>query len=60
LSDLSGLKTTIKMYDVSGKRVFETQSSSSTTIDVSELTSGMYTLELSTSDTVLRNQIVVE
>jgi hypothetical protein len=27
---------------------------------VSDLTAGMYTLELSTSDTVLRNQIVVE
>ena len=60
LGDLTGLIATITMYDVSGKRVFETQSSSSTTIDVSDMTSGMYTLELSTSDTVLRNQIVVD
>ena len=60
LGDLTGLNTTVKMYDISGKRLFETQSSSSTTIDVSDLSAGMYTLELSTSDTVLRNQIVVE
>jgi len=60
LGNLKGLITTITMYDVSGKRVFETQSSSLMTIDVSDMTSGMYTLELSTSDTVLRNQIVVD
>ena len=60
LGNLMGLITTITMYDVSGKRVFETQSSSSTTIDVSDMTSGMYTLELSTSETVVRRQIVVE
>ena len=60
LGDLNGLNTTITMYDVSGKRVFETRSSCSTTIDVSDMTSGMYTLELSTSDTVFRNQIVVD
>ena len=60
LGDLTGLNTTVKMYDISGKRVFETQSSSSTTIDVSDLTSGMYTLELSTSEFVLRNHVVVE
>ena len=60
LGDLSGLIATVKMYDVSGKRVFETRFSSSTTIDVSDLTAGMYTLELSTSDTVLRNHLVVE
>ena len=60
LGNLTGLITTITMYDVSGKRVFETQSSSSTTIDVSDMTSGMYTLELSTSETVVRRQIVVE
>ena len=60
LGDLSGLIATVKMYDVSGKRVFETRFSSSTTIDVSDLTAGMYTLELSTSDTVLRNHVVVE
>ena len=60
LGDLEGLNTTITMYDVSGKRVFETRSSCSTRIDVSDMTSGMYTLELSTSDTVFRNQIVVD
>ena len=60
LGDLNGLNATITMYDVSGKRVFETRSSCSTTIDVSDMTSGMYTLELSTSDTVFRNQIVVD
>ena len=60
LGDLNGLSTTVKMFDISGKRVFETRSSCSTTIDVSDMTSGMYTLELSTSDTVFRNQIVVD
>ena len=60
LGDLNGLSTTVKMFDISGKRVFETRSSCSTTIDVSDMTSGMYTLELSTYDTVFRNQIVVD
>jgi Leucine-rich repeat (LRR) protein len=60
LGDLTGLKTTMKMYDASGKLVFETLSGSSTTIDVSDFTTGIYTLELSTSDNVMRSQIVVD
>ena len=60
LGDLTGLNTTMKMYDSSGKLVFEKQSSSLTTIDVTGFAKGIYTLDLSTSDNVLRSQVVVE
>ncbi len=59
LGDLSGLKPSMKIYDASGKRVFETQSSSSMTIDISSFAPGIYTLVISTSDNVWRSQIVV-
>ena len=60
LGDLTGLNTTMKMYDSSGKLVFEKQSSSLTTIDVTGFAKGIYTLDLSTSDNVSRSQVVVE
>jgi hypothetical protein len=60
LGDLTGLNTTMKMYDSSGKLVFEKQSSSLTTIDVTGFAKGIYTLDLSTYDNVLRSQVVVE
>ena len=60
LGDLTGLNTTIKLYDSSSKLVFEKQSSSTLMIDVSVFAKGLYTLELSTSDKVLRSQVVVE
>jgi hypothetical protein len=61
--DLNGLgetNSTLKMYDFSGKRVFEKQSNSTTTIDVSYFVKGMYTLEVSTSDKVLRSKVVLD
>ena len=61
--DLNGLEETnsiLKMYDFSGKLVFEKQSSSITTIDVSYFVKGMYTLEVSTSDKVLRSKVVLD
>mgnify|MGYP006091413599 FL=1 len=60
LGDLAGVSTTIKLYDSSSKLVFEKQSSSTLMIDVSVYAKGLYTLELSTSDKVLRSQVVVE
>jgi Leucine-rich repeat (LRR) protein len=61
--DLNGLgetNSTLKMYDFSGKRVFEKQSNSTTTIDVSYFVKGVYTLEVSTSDKVLRSKVVLD
>jgi hypothetical protein len=61
--DLNGLEETnciLKMYDFSGKLVFENQSSSITTIDVSYFVKGMYILEVSTSDKVLRSKVVLD
>ncbi|MBC8150130.1 MAG: T9SS type A sorting domain-containing protein, partial [Bacteroidetes bacterium] len=61
--DLNGLEETnciLKMYDFSGKLVFEKQSSSITTIDVSYFVKGMYILEVSTSDKVLRSKVVLD
>mgnify|MGYP003724803179 CR=1 FL=1 len=60
LSDLTGVDTTIKLYDASGKLVFEKKSSSTLQVDVSAYAKGLYTLELSNSDKVLRTQVVVE
>ena len=60
LGDLNGVITTIKLYDASSKLIFEQESTSSQTIDVSEFAKGMYSLELSTDEQVLRSQIIVE
>ena len=60
LGDLTGVNTSIKLYDSSSKLVFEKQSSSTLMIDVSVFAKGLYTLELSTSDKALRSQVVVE
>jgi hypothetical protein len=60
LGALTGLNTTIKLYDSSSKLVFEKQSTSTLLIDVSGYAKGLYTLELSTSDKVLRSQVVIE
>ena len=60
LGDLTGVNTAIKLYDSSGKIVFEKQSSSALLIDVSSYAKGVYTLELSTSNKVLRSQVVIE
>lgn len=60
LGDLNGVNTTIKLYDSSSKLVFEKQSSSTLMIDVSGVAKGMYSLELSTDEQVLRRQVVVE
>lgn len=58
--DLNGVVTTIKLYNASGKLIFEQESTSSQTIDVSEFAKGMYSLELSTDEQVFRSQIIVK
>ena len=60
LGDFIGVNTTIKLYNSTCKLVFEKLSSSTFIIDVSDFAKGLYTLELSTSDKVLRSQVVVE
>ena len=60
LGDFKGSNTTVKMYDSSSKLVFEKQSSTTTSIDVSAFAKGVYTLEISTTEKVLRSQVVVE
>ena len=60
LGDLSGMETSIKIFDSSSKLVFEKLSSATLLIDVSIFAKGLYTLELSTSDKVLRSQVVIE
>ncbi|HIG59243.1 MAG TPA: T9SS type A sorting domain-containing protein [Flavobacteriales bacterium] len=60
LGDLTGVNTSIKLYDSSSKLVFEKLSSATLLIDVSVFAKGLYTLELSTSDKVLRSQVVLE
>ncbi len=60
LGDFNGVNTTIKLYDSSSKLVFEKQTSSTLQIDVSVFARGLYTLELSTSDKVLRSKVVLK
>jgi hypothetical protein len=60
LGDLNGVITTIKLYDSSRKLVFENQSSSTLMIDFTGFAKGMYSLEISTDEQVLRSQVIVE
>ena len=60
LGDLNGINTTIRLYDASSKLVFEKQSTSTLRIDVSGFAKGMYSLELTTEDQVLRSQVIIE
>ncbi|MEZ7940577.1 MAG: T9SS type A sorting domain-containing protein, partial [Flavobacteriales bacterium] len=61
--DLNGLEEpngVLKIYDLSGRLGLEKLANSVATIDVSYLVKGVYTLEVSTSDKVLRSHIVIE
>jgi hypothetical protein len=60
LGDLNGVNTTIKLYDSSSKLVFVKRSLSTLMIDVSGFAKGMYSLELSTDEQVLRSQVVID
>ena len=60
LGGFNGINTTIKLYNSSSKLIFEKQSSSTLHIDVSVFAKGLYTLELSSSDKILRSKVVVE
>ena len=60
LGDLNGVKTTIKLYDPSGKIVFEKKSPSTLMIDVSGFAKGMYSLEITTDEQVLRSQVIID
>jgi len=59
LGHLNGINTTIKLYDSSSKLVFETQSSSTLTIDVAGFAKGMYSLELLTEEHILRSKVIM-
>lgn len=60
LGDLNGVETTVKIYSFSGQVVFEEVSSSNLLIDISKYAKGAYTLELTTSNNVLRSHVVIE
>ena len=60
LGDLNGLNTTIKLYDSSSKLVFEKASTSTVIIDVSGLAKGMYSVEISSNEQVLRSQVIID
>ena len=60
LGDWDGVNTTIKLYDSSSKLIFEKQSLSTLVIEVSNFAKGMYSLELSTDEQVLRSQVIID
>ncbi len=60
LDGFNGVNTTVKLYDSSSKMIFEKQSNTTLMIDVSGVAKGMYSLELSTDEQVLRRQVVIE
>jgi len=60
LGDLNGVNITIKLYDSLSKLVFEKTSTSTLMIDVSGFPKGMYSLELSKDEHVLRSQVIID
>ena len=61
LGDLAGVQTSVRLYSAAGQLVFEAQSSYATLqINVSDYAHGLYALELSTSNRLVRSQIAVE
>ena len=60
LGDLNGVNTTIKLYDLSSKLVFKKLSSTTLMIDVSGFAKGMYSLELSSDEQVLRSLVIID
>ena len=61
--DLRGIEEThtiLKIYDLSGKVVFEKRFTSTTSLDVSNFAKGVYSLEVSTSDKELRSKVVLD
>ena len=60
LGDLNGVNTTIKLYDSSSKKVFEKLTTSTLMIDVSVFAKGMYSLELTTDEQVLRRPVFIK
>ena len=61
--DLNGLEEpngVLKIYDLSGRLGLEKLANSVATIDVSYLVKGVYTFEVSTSDKVVRKNVVIE
>ena len=60
LGDLHGVNTTIKIYDLSSKLILEKQSTSTLMLDVSGFAKGMYSVEISTYDYVLRRKVIID
>jgi uncharacterized protein (TIGR02145 family) len=60
LGDLSGMETSIKIFDSSSRLVFEKLSSATLLIDVSGFAKGMYSIDLATGEQVFRSQVVIE
>jgi hypothetical protein len=60
LGDLNEVNITIKLYDSSSKLLFEKQSSSTLMIDISGFAKGMYSLELTTDEQVLRRPVFIK
>ncbi len=61
--DLRGIEEThtiLKIYDLSGKVVFEKRFTSTTSLDVSNFAKGVYSLEVSNSDKVVRSKVVLD
>lgn len=60
LGEWSGVRSTVKMFDLSGKLVLEQQLNSTQVVDVSTFAKGMYIIEIETNDQVVRRQLVVD
>ncbi len=59
VGNFNGINTTIKLYNSSSKLVFEKQSTSTIIIDVSDFSKGLYSLEISTEEQVIRNNVII-
>ena len=60
LGDWNGSNTMVRLHDVHGKIVFEQQSFSGLSIDVSGYAKGVYLMEISSEGEAHRQRVVVE
>ena len=60
LGHLEVSTATLKIYDYSGKQVYDNQASTRTIVDISDFTKGLYTLVVFNSKKVLRGKVLVD
>ena len=50
----------ITLYDIAGKLLYQTNTKSTTRVDLSSYNSGVYVLEISVEDTITQRRVIKE